>query len=232
MPTSRRRPGAVGAFAWLVLPAVALAQPIPQDQQQGPRARLRDRYNRPQNAAKLDDALRKFNSDDPDTRLEGVRALAAVEGDKKATDYLLQAANDPDSRVRLKAIDTIGNLRAREATPILVQQLFLRDTDAKTKQRILVALGKIGDPRATGPLIDFVQRDVDPALRGNAIYALGDIGDQAALAPLEKIATNGNEAVLRDVAAEAARRIRARPAPPVIPPALRDRRAPLDGQTP
>jgi HEAT repeat protein len=222
----------VGALALLVLPAVALAQPIPQDQQQSPRARLRDRYNRPQNAAKLDDALRKFNSEDADTRLEGVRALGAVEGDKKAIDYLVQAANDPDSRIRLKAIDTIGNLRAKEATPILVQQLFLRDTDAKTKQRILVSLGKIGDSRATGPLIDFVQRDVDPALRGNAIYALGDIGDQTALAPLEKIATNGDEEILRPIAADAARRIRERPAPPVIPPSLRDRRAVPEEQTP
>ena len=123
-------------------------------------------------------------------------------------------------RIRVKAIDTLGQIRAKEATPLLVQQLFMRDIDLGTKRRILACLGKIGDPRATEPIVDFLARDIDPAVRGNAIFALGDIGDRAALPPLENLARDGHDEVLRRVAEEAIRKIRDRPSPPIVPPAL------------
>src|SRR5439155_4477474 len=113
-----------------------------------------------------------------------------------------------------------GHVKAKDATPLLVQQLFMRDTDLGTKQRILASLGKIGDRRATGPIMDFLSRTVDPAVRGNAIFALGDIGDPAALPSLEALAKEGQDPLLRSLAAEAVRKIRARPAPAVVPPAL------------
>jgi len=218
---------AFGLAAW---PRTTAAQPVPLDQQS--RTRLRDRYNKPQATAKLDEAVRKFNSEDPDTRLEGVKELGEVaEGERKAVDYLLQAANDPDMRIRIKAIDTLGNAKATDATPLLVQQLFLRATDSATKQRLLAALGKIGDTRATGPILDFLNRNVDPAVRGSAIFALGDIGDRTAMAPLEAFARDGGDLNLQRLAAEAVRKIRERPPPAVVPPALAvDRRGP--GQTP
>src|SRR4029077_17694567 len=125
----------------------------------------------------------------------------------KATEYLVGAANDPDMRIRIKAIDTLGQMKAKEATPLLIQQLFMRDTDLGTKRRILACLGKIGDSRATGPIMDFLARDIDPAARGNAIFARGDIGDTAAMPRLESIANNGDP-MLRGLAAEAMRKIR------------------------
>lgn len=198
------------------LPALAMAQ-VPGLNE--PRTRLRDRYRSPQSSQKLDENVRKLKSDDTGDRLEGVRGLGEV-NDPKAREYLLTAASDPDARVRIKAIDTLGNVKATEATPLLIQQLFMRDTDIGTKQRILASLGKIGDKRATGPILDFLARDMDPAVLGNAIFALGDIGDPAALPALETIAKDGHEETLRGLAASAARKIRERPAPPVIPPAL------------
>src|SRR5439155_17409662 len=156
----------------------------------GPRPSIRDRYRAPQQTQKLDENVRKLKSDDPDTRLEGIRGLGEV-NDPKAIEYLVAATSDPDMRIRIKAIDTLGQIRAKEAIPLLVQQLFMRDTDLGTKRRILVSLGKIGDDRATRPIIDFLSRDVDPSARGNAIFALGDIGDPAAIAPLEVIANHG-----------------------------------------
>jgi len=227
---SRAARGAAGALlASLLLPAVSTGQvPFNQDQPGG--ARLRDRYKAPQNTQKLSDAVRKLKSDDPQERLEGVSALADVD-DPKAVEYLVTAASDPDMRIRVKAIDVLGQVKAKDATPLLIQQLFMRDTDLATKRRILACLGKIGDSRATGPIVDFLGRDVDPAARGNAIFALGDIGDPAAIAPLESIANDGDPA-LRGLASEAVRKIRARPAPTVVPPALAvDRRAPGAAQT-
>jgi HEAT repeat protein len=214
------------AAAALALPTLVAAQ-VPFDQE-APRARLRDRYKSPQNAQKLSDNVRKLQSDDPEQRLEAVRGLGEI-NEPKAIEYLVAAANDPDMRIRVKAIDTLGQIKAKDATPLLIQQLFMRDTDLGTKQRILACLGKIGDTTATGPIMDFLARDVDPGLRGNAIFALGDIGDASAVPALEVIARDGDP-LLRGLAADSIKKIRARPAPAVVPPALAvDRRGPGGG---
>src|SRR5262249_35936132 len=187
------------AFAVVALPAYAPAQ-TPLDGN-GPRPRLRDTAKGAQSTQKLDDSVRKLQSDDLPTRLEGVRALGEVT-DPKATDYLIAAASDPEMAVRVKAIDTLGQVKAKEATPLLIQQLIMRDTDAATKRRILASLGKIGDTRATAPILDLLARG-DSEIRGNAIFALGDIGDRTAIPALEKLANNEPDRNLKALAQEA-----------------------------
>jgi HEAT repeat protein len=210
----------------LLLPVLARAQPSLNPADTG-RSQLRERANpatRPQNKAKLDEALRNFEAEDQQSRLTGVGQLGTVEDNAKAIGYLLQAANDPDSAVRLKAIDVLGQMRAKDAVGPLVQQLFMRGTDEVTKQHILVALGRIGDSRATKPIVDFLARDGDRRVRGNAIFALGDIGDETALAPLGRIAEETDDPSLRSVAQAAMRKIRDRPAPEVVPSAMAQER--------
>jgi len=218
-----------GAFVLAVLAPCADAQlPTTPD---AARQRLRER-NRPAAQAKLDEAVRKFEDDDIPTKLEGIVALGTVDDRDKALGYLLQAANDPQPSIRLKAIDTLGTMRANEAVAPLVQQLFLRDTDPPTKQRILVALGKIGDRAATKPILDFLARPGELALRGNAIHALGEIGDPAALPALERLSV-GEEEALRPLAQASAQKIRAMPPPEVLPPALAaERRRSADAASP
>jgi len=212
--------------AVLLLPLLAHAQPYnPVDNTS--RQALRERANpasKGQNKAKLDEALRNFNSDDQASRLEGVGQLGTVEDEGKAVGYLLQAANDSDTAVRLKAIDVLGQTRTKDAVSPLVQQLFMRGTDEVTKQHILVSLGRIGDSRATKPILDFLARNGDRRIRGNAIFALGDIGDEAALEPLGRIAEQSDDTTLRSVAQAAMRKIRDRPAPEVVPSALAQER--------
>jgi HEAT repeat protein len=214
-------PWALGwAIAWMAfLPTPSVAQAPFETDQQRPTRGLRDRYKGPQNTQKLSDNVRKLQSEDADERLQAISGLGEM-NDPKATDYLVASANDPDPRIRIKAIDTLGRIQAKEATPLLIQQLFMRDTDLGTKQRILVALGKIGDPRATNPIIDFMSRDLDPAVRGNAIFALGDIGDRAALPSLEALSKETQDPNLRGLALEAIRKIHAKPAPSPVPPTL------------
>ena len=223
-----RRPARfVATLAMILVPAAALAQ-NPFDPSDSPRTKMRDRASRggQSTGPKVEDQLKKLASDDPDERIEGVRGLAES-GDPKAIEYLIGAANDPDDRVRVKAIDSLGQLKAKDAVPLFVQKLFLRDTDEPTKARILAALGKIGDDRATNPLVDFLSRDADKPIRGHAIYALGEIGDARAIPGLEKFATTTDDEALRTLATETARKIRDRPAPVAQPPALAtDRRAP------
>jgi HEAT repeat protein len=227
------RAGTVAIVAAMLAAATGSAgAQTPYDPTGAPRTRLRDPARNAQTGQKLDDALRKLKAEDLETRLEGLRALGEV-NDAKATDYLIGAANDPEQAIRAKAIDTLGHIKAKDATPLLVQRLFMRDTDEATKRRILASLGKIGDPRATGPILDVLARDLDPRLRGNAIFALGDIGDPKALPALEALAKNEPDPMLRGLAAEAVRKIRERPEPAVVPPALAvDRRQQPPAATP
>jgi HEAT repeat protein len=211
----------IAAATLSALPARVHAQP---SDLQEPRTRFRDRYRgTPQQNQRLDENVRKWKSEDPDERLEAITGFGSVQ-DPKAIEYLLAAASDPDPRIRVKAIDVLGQVQAKEAVPLLVQRLFMRDTDLGTKQRCLASLGRIGDPKATKPILDFLSRDVETSVRGNAIYALGDIGDPAALPALEQIAQQDPDPTLRGLAGGAIRRIKEKPAPPVVPPALVDRR--------
>jgi HEAT repeat protein len=222
----RWRSRALAVLVTTLVPAASLAQVPFGLNGESPRARLRDRAARGGTGPKVEDQVKKLASEDPAERMEGVRGLAEA-NDPKATEYLIGAVNDPDHRVRVKAIDSLGQLKATEAVPLLVQQLFLRDTDQSTKARILAALGRIGDPRATQPLLDILSRDVDRPVRGNALYALGEIGDPKAIPTLEKLATDGDDEAIRTLASETARKIREKPAPFTQPPALAvDRRAP------
>jgi HEAT repeat protein len=207
-------------LALLLASAGASAQTGPPDQQQSSRERLQQRY-RPNKggAGDLGEALRKLRSDRPDERLEGARMLASSD-DPKSLEHLLTVATDTDMRVRIKAIDELGNRRATDATPLFVQQLFLRETDPAMRQRVLVALGKIGDPRSTRPICDFLSRELDPSTRGTAIFALGEIGDEKALAVLTKLANNPTDPITSRLAEEARRKITNRGPPTVEIPSL------------
>lgn len=227
----------LAALAVVLLPALVAAQAPTDLPPQSRGGGLRDRYtgsgSKPQATARLDDAVHKFNSDDPESRIEAVRLFGELQSDAKALEYLLQAANDADMRVRIKGIDTLGNVKAKDATPILVQQMFLRDTEAAVKQHILAALGKIADPRAVQPLLDVVGQAGPTPLSCGAIYALGDIGDRGALPKLEALAKDSEDESVRRLAAEAVRKIKEKPAPAVVPPALAiDRRGPASGGAP
>lgn len=199
-PAPRLRASAVKVLLLLLLtPQLAAAQ-ISADQ-------IRERYEKNTKGADLDDFVRKFNSEDADKRLEGIKSISESK-DEKALDYLLQGLGDPDMRIKAKAIDALGNIRATEATPVLIQHLFLRSTDPAVKRRILASLGKIGDPRAAGPISEFLQRDLDPSMRGIAIFALGEIGSGESLKPLNEIERTDPNATLRRLAYDAANKVR------------------------
>lgn len=169
---------------------------------------IRQRYEKNTKGTSIEDYVKNLGSSDPEKRLEAVKSLG-TSNDKKAVEYLIQALGDSDVRVQAKAIAMLGDVRATDATPVLIQYLFLRTTDANMKQLILASLGKIGDARAARPIIEYLQRDLDPATRGTAIFALGEIGAPEAVEPLSLIARADEDQVVRRLANEAVSKVEA-----------------------
>jgi HEAT repeat protein len=211
----------------------ATAQPSPSADPRARYQREQRTSDRPRTQQQFDESLRKFESDDLPTRLEGIAAMGQIDkkDEPRALPYLLSAANDPNLSVRAKAIDTLGHMRATEATTALVQRLFMRDTDDFTRRRILASLGMIGDKRVIEPLFDFAGGKASAQTRAGAVYAIGEIGDQSSLPALEQIANGGDDPALRDVAKVAIQRIKAQPLPTEVPASLGgDRGGPPGGE--
>lgn len=173
-------------------------------------------------ASDLDESTKNLRDDDAAVRLEAVKSLAASQ-DKKAIEHLIEATADTDPRVKIKAIDALGTLRAADATQVLVQVLYMRESEPWLKQRVLVSLGKIGDSRSARPITDFLSRDTDLATRGTAIYALGEIGDPNSVGDLKRIGESSSDETVQRLVRDAIAKIEQRQVnPEVVVKALRD----------
>jgi hypothetical protein len=210
------------SWLWLGLPSLTQAQFLSQGERIGSQTtgdRARDRVDRKKKGANIPEWVRRLNNDRPETRLEAVKSLGNSK-DPLAIEHLVNATADIDIRVKIKAIEYLGNLRATDATPVLAQQLFLRNTHMGVKKKVLIALGKIGDPRGAEPIIEFLRRNLDEHAKGVAIYALRDVGNEQVLVFLDNIAEDDSSQPIKKLAARAATDIRNRLSPefePVIP---------------
>jgi len=174
--------------------------------------RVQQRYNDAKKGKSVNEWTKHLNDDDPGKRLEAVKSLGDS-GQPEAIEYLIQATGDPSDAVKIKAIDYLGKLRATDATQVLVQKLFMREVEQQVKQRILVALGRMGDVKAAQPISEFLVRDVDPAMRGTAVFALGEIGDATTIPRLEQVQRQADDPHLQVLAGEAIAKIRLRLSP-------------------
>ena len=200
LPQPRRRQAAGGIAAILLLAAVPVSAQINSQQ-------IRQRYEKDtKGGTSIEDFVKKLESDDADKRLEAVKSLGTSK-ENKAIEYIIQAVGDPDVRVQAKAIMVLGDLRATEATPVLIQYLSRRTSDNNLKQLILASLGKIGDARAAQPIMEFLHRDLDAATRGTAIFALGEIGSPEAADTLSTIASADQDPTARRLANEALNKV-------------------------
>ena len=173
-------------------------------------------------ASDIDESTKNLRDEDAAVRLEAVKALAASQ-DKKAVEHLIEATADLDPRVKIKAIDALGTLRAADATPVLVQVLYMKESEPWLQQRVLVSLGKIGDTRSAKPIADFLSRDTDTATRGTAIYALGEIGDPGSVSDLKRIGDSSSDETTQRLVRDAIGKIEQRQVnPEVVVKALRD----------
>ncbi len=167
------------------------------------------RYNRIARGANIDEWHKRLFDPDPAVRLEAVASLGK-DGTEQSVKPLLDATADEDVRVRMMAIDYLGIIGSPLASQVLTQYLFLRHTDEKALQRILVALGKIRDPHSVKPIADFASKTQNEELRCGAIYALGEIGGLNAMKAVKPFAEQTDDAPARRVAMDAVTKINTR----------------------
>ena len=176
---------------------------------------VQSRYNKAKKGANISEWVKRLGDDDPDKRLDAVKSLGDS-NDAKAIDYLIQAVNDTDPRVEAKAVDYLGRLHAADSTPFLIQKLFTVGTKDKLRQRIVMTLGKIGDPRAGHPLLQYVMQDGGNAdIRGAGVYAIGEIADQSIRDELKRFSEVEEDPRIKRLADEALIKIATRQPPPV-----------------
>ena len=99
---------------------------------------------------------------------------------------------------RILQLEDERNLNGSELTD------GLKSKSVAIRERVALALGRIGDRRATQPLIETLEKDQAEAVRRMAAFALGEIEDPQAVAALLSVVEKGSESpVLRGRAAEA-----------------------------
>ena len=121
-------------------------------------------------------------------------------GGEQAVDVALQAIQDPDIDVRLKALTVLWPARDARAIPALIA--LLKEGESETTLAAAQVLAAIGEP-ALAPLLDVL-----PALWGfgldDAISALEWIGDPRAIPALEALAVEQADKACAAIRAKAA----------------------------
>ena len=104
-----------------------------------------------------------------------------------AVPALLELTKNPDPKIRMRAVDVLGDLglRAKSATPDLIA--LMQDTDEDTRAHAAESLGTISQntTEAVRPLADILSTDESDFVRRNAALSLARLGIHAEEAILE-----------------------------------------------
>lgn len=146
--------------------------------------------------------------------LQGIREAKATEAAKPVIDALTKLKDNPSKdnaegqsgALRYEMAKTLGELRAKEAAPLLIE--LLQQAEEQQPKAVYSAaaraLGQIGDASAVGELIAVQFRVADIASTSSipeiAIQAIGAIGEAAVPKLIETI--EGNNKAVNDLAAE------------------------------
>ncbi|MCM0080706.1 HEAT repeat domain-containing protein [Geomonas sp. Red32] len=128
----------------------------------------------------------------PDQRVrkEAIRSLMKIGGDAAESLLTVALEAEDDEAIARHLILSLGLMKSRHAVPLLLRLLERRDFLLKSlpvKKEVAASLGRIGDRRATQPLMKIVRSLGFPVfgrwqeLKVAAVTALGQLGDEAAL---------------------------------------------------
>jgi HEAT repeat protein len=152
----------------------------------------------------------------PEARLQAIEQLANS-GDPAGIDVLIEALQDRDGQVPVRAAEALGRLRVVRAVPALMTAL--KDKEEYIRWAAADALAQLGEP-AVEPLVALL-RDPNPVMRDVAIRTLGKIGP-AAVPGLSSALKNPLKA-MRETAADALGGIHHERAVPPLLEALADK---------
>jgi HEAT repeat protein len=152
----------------------------------------------------------------PEARLQAIEQLANS-GDPAGIDVLIEALQDRDGQVPVRAAEALGRLRVFRAVPALMTAL--KDKEEYIRWAAADALAQIGE-KAVEPLVGLL-RDPNPTTRDVAIRTLGKIGP-AAVPGLSSALKNPMKA-MRETAADALGGIHHERAVPPLLEALADK---------
>ncbi|MFN7990244.1 MAG: HEAT repeat domain-containing protein [Thermoanaerobaculia bacterium] len=116
-------------------------------------------------------------SEDPDVVLFTLQILGAMPEEDVAP-ILLGFLSHPDLNIAQAAVESLGDLKCRKAVGPLLELL---EGDLWLRFAAILALGRIGDARAT---LELLKLTGDDSLGTTALEAIGRIGDPSAIEPL------------------------------------------------
>ena len=105
---------------------------------------------------------------------------------------------------------SVGAQRQRAAVPMLMQKLFMTDVDDSERTQVLVALGRIADPRAGKQLLNCAKATESEHVRAAALYALGESASPELTAGLAKFSQASKDEKVKRLVDDAIRKIEAR----------------------
>lgn len=129
--------------------------------------------------------IRELKNSEPGIKRTAVGALGDL-GDRRACAALLECMVNPEVKEDcIKSIGKIGDSRtADKLIEMLEDPSFNKDSSISGE--VVIALGRIGDKKATLPLLRRF-RSLDSCLKDDIFYSLGHLKDERAAAPLLKM---------------------------------------------
>lgn len=148
-----------------------------------------------------------------------VNALRYLEAlaPKKAGAGAIALIDSPHEEVRRRSLEVIGNLKTREAVPILLKRLSDKKPD---RDQVAKALGLLGDPEAI-PVLTALMGEGTRGERGEAITALSRLGSASSAEKIMVHLKDESDGV-RVAAVQSLRRLNHRAAVPALVPLLSD----------
>ncbi|MCA8988445.1 MAG: HEAT repeat domain-containing protein, partial [Planctomycetaceae bacterium] len=123
----------------------------------------------------------------PEIVMTTVEALGRLK-DPQAGPQLCKLLDSPVHRqnhpLRMKLLDAVRRIKDPKALPILLG--MLNNSDSSIRQKVIEAIGPVGDQSAAVELEGLLKEDRDEHVRAACARALGDIGDAESLDALEE----------------------------------------------
>jgi HEAT repeat protein len=133
--------------------------------------------------------LTLLGSDDPTLRVRAIRALEGlVRPGGRGSDVLILALSDKNEEVRARAASYLGRMGSHAAVNPLIA-LLGKESSVEVKKAAALALGEIGDERAT-PVLLKTFRSGGRALHSACANALSELRDEKAIAELIDISND------------------------------------------